>query len=324
MANKLGPSKKDTPVRMSYVVFDLDETMAQLYSVYYFIASLKLKEYVGETRAYILSFFPENLFEEQERAYRLFVKYILEEETSATPLGILRPGILQIMKKLNKLKSKGKVAHVILYSNNGYLPSLEFVRDLIHLHIGNNTLITECIHRTHPLRAQESNWMMKSWDTLRHILINGSCRVLESISSGDVYFFDDLNHTDLQTHLAEQYYRVPAYQFRPSFIRISNIYKKAIEDANVDTGVLLVNVMDLIDLGNHPIFLNPMDTNLQQLMGLFQEVILDTAKPSDLPPLPDRGYQMMLDAMEEIKNRHFKMGKFRRRTHKRRRITIKK
>ena len=117
---------------------------------------------------------------------------------------------------------------------------------------------------------------------------------------------------------------VPAYKFRPSFVRISNIYKKAIEDAKIDTGMLLVNVMDLIDMGNHPIFLNPMDTNLQQLMGLFEEIIVDTAKPSDLPPPPDRGYQMMLDAVDEIKNRHFKMGKFRRRTHKRRRITIKK
>ena len=309
---------------MSYVVFDLDETMAQLYSIYYFIASLKLKEYVGDTRAHILSFFPESLFEEQERAYRLFIERILEEETSATPLGILRPGILEIMKKLNKLKRKGKVAHVILYSNNGHLQSLEFVRDLIHLYVGNNTLITECIHRTHPLRAQESNWMMKSWNTLQHILINGSCNVLEHISPANVYFFDDLNHTDLQTHLAEQYYQVPAYRFRPSFERISNIYIKVIEDAKVDISMLLINVMDLMYVGNQSIFLNPHTMNLQQLMGLFAETILDTAKPSDLPPPPDRGYQMMMDAMEEIKRRHFKMGKVRRRTHKRRRITVKK
>jgi hypothetical protein len=308
---------------MSYVVFDLDETMAQLYSVYYFIASLKLKEYVGENRAYILSFFPENLMEEQERAYRLFVRRILEEETSATPLGILRPGILEVMKQLNKLKRKGKVAHVILYSNNGHLQSLEFVRDLIHLYVG-NTLITECIHRTHPLRAQESNWMMKSWDTLRHILMHGSCHVLENISPANVYFFDDLNHTDLQTHLAEQYYQVPAYRFRPSFERISNIYIKMIEDAKVDISMLLVNVIDLMYASNQSIFLNPQNTNLQQLIGLFGETILDTAKPSDLPPPPDRGYRMMMDAIEEMKSRHFKMGKFRRRTHKRRRLTIKK
>jgi hypothetical protein len=309
---------------MSYVVFDLDETIAQLYSVYYFIVSLKLKEHAGENRAYILSFFPENLMEEQERAYRLFVRRILEEETSATPLGILRPGILEIMKKLNKLKRKGKVAHVILYSNNGHLQSLEFVRDLIQLHVGNNKLITECIHRTHPLRAEESNWMMKSWNTLRHILMYGSCHVLENISPANVYFFDDLNHTDLQTHLAEQYYQVPAYRFRASFERISNIYIKVIEDAKVDISMLLVNVMDLMYAENQSIFLNPQNMNLQQLMGLFAETILDTAKPSDLPPPPDRGYQMMTDVLEEIKNQHFKMGKLRRRTHKRRRITIRK
>lgn len=309
---------------MSYVVFDLDETMAQLYSVYYFIASLKLKDYMGQIRAHMLSLFPESLFEEQERAYHLFIRRILEEETSATPLGILRPGILPIMKQLNKLKRKGKIAHVILYSNNGYLQNLEFVRDLIHLYVGNNNLISECIHRTHHLRAQESNWMIKSWDTLRHILIHGSCRVLESISPADVYFFDDLNHTDLQTHLAEQYYQVPAYQFRPSFERISNIYIKVIEDAKVNVSMLLANVMDLMYVGNQTIYLNPQNMNLQHLMGLFEEVSQDTAKPSDLPPPPDRGYQMMLDAVDNIKNQHFKMGRFRRRTHKRYRLTIKK
>jgi hypothetical protein len=307
---------------MSYVVFDLDETMAQLYSVYYFIASLKLKDYVGENRAYMLTYFPENLFQEQERAYRLFVKRVLEEETSATPLGIIRPGILEIMKKLNKLKRRGKVAHVIIYSNNGYLQSLEFIRDLIHLYVGNNTLITECIHRTHSLRALESNWTMKTWDMLRHIFTRGTCHVLENISPANVYFFDDLNHVDLQTHLAEQYYQVPPYTFRPSVERICTIYKKAMEDAKVDTTMLLVNVIELLNMGT--VTLNPLDTNLQQLMGLFQEVIRDTAKPSDLPPPPDRGYQMMTDAVEEIKNRHFKMSKVRRRTHKRRRLTIKK
>lgn len=309
---------------MSYVVFDLDETMAQLYSMYYFIASLKLKDYVGESRAYMLAYFPESLFEEQERAYHLFVKRILEEETSATPLGIIRPGLLDIMKRLNKLKCNGKVEHVIIYSNNGYLPSLEFIRDLIHLHVGNNKLITECIHRTHFLRTEESNWMIKSWSTLRHILIHGSCRVPENISPASVFFFDDLHHNDLQTHLANHYYQVPSYQFRPSFERISTIYTKVMEDANIDTSMLLVNVIDLIGMGGRPVVLNPLDTNLQQLLGLFKEVVGDTATPSDLPPLPDDGYYMMMNMVERIKNRHIKMGKFRRRTHRKRRLTIKK
>ena len=228
------------------------------------------------------------------------------------------------MKKLNKLKRNGKVEHVIIYSNNGHLQSLEFIRDLIHLYVGNNKLITECIHRTHPLRAQESNWMLKTWDMVRHILTRGTCRVLENISPANVYFFDDLNHTDLQKHLAEQYYQVPPYKFYPSVVRICNIYKKVIEDTKVDDSMLLVNVMELLDMGSHTITLNPLDSNLQQLVGVFQEIIRDTAKPSDLPPPPDRGYQMMTDAVEEIKNRHFKMGKVRRRTHKRRRLTIKK
>ena len=85
---------------MSYVVFDLDETLANLQNIYYFIASLKLKDFVMEHRAYMAHFFPEELFEDQERAYWLFVKYVWEQETSDRPLGILRPGVLDVMKRI--------------------------------------------------------------------------------------------------------------------------------------------------------------------------------------------------------------------------------
>ena len=36
---------------MSYFVFDLDETLAEVYSAYYFIASLKLRETVQTTNS---------------------------------------------------------------------------------------------------------------------------------------------------------------------------------------------------------------------------------------------------------------------------------
>jgi hypothetical protein len=57
----------------------------------------------------------------------LFVKRVVEEENSNTPLGILRPGILPIMEKLHSLKKRGKLTSIIIYSNNKCLPCLEFV-----------------------------------------------------------------------------------------------------------------------------------------------------------------------------------------------------
>ena len=75
---------------MVYFIFDLDETLAELYSVYYFATSLKFESGILES----------NL----DKAYQYFVRDILLTEISNEPLGILRPGILGIMKKLKNLQ----------------------------------------------------------------------------------------------------------------------------------------------------------------------------------------------------------------------------
>ena len=306
---------------MSYVVFDLDETLAYLQNIYYFIASLKLKDFVMEQRSYMAHFFPEELFEDQERAYWLFVKYVWEQETSDRPLGILRPGVLDVMKRLYKLQRKNKIAHVIIYSNNGHLQSLEFVRDIIHMHIGSSTLIRDCIHRTHPLRAFEAQTFAKSWGILRSILIQGQCNALDHVSPKDVYFFDDLNHMDLQMHLAEQYYCVPPYTFSASFTRVSELYASAINEADVDISIFLINIIDLLHIGDRSHFFDITETNVYDIIYVLDDVIKDSRKTVDVPPPPDQGYRMMLDAIDEIKYR-FKLK--RNYTLRKRRITVRK
>lgn len=306
---------------MSYVVFDLDETLAHLTDMYYFIASLKLKDIVMEQRSYMAQFFPEELFEEQERAYQLFVKHVWEQETSERPLGILRPGVLDIMKRLYKLKRKGKVAHVIIYSNNGYLQNLEFVRDIIHMHVGSNTLITDCIHRTHPLRLFEAHTLAKSWGILRSILIQGQCNALEHVSPKDVYFFDDMNHTDLHAHLAEQYYHVPPYTFSAAFSRVSELYASAVNEADVDVSTFLINIIDLLHIGDRSHFFDITETNVYDIIYLLDDAIQDSGRTTDVPPPPDQGYRMMMDAVEEIKYRTKRKRNY---TLRKRRITVRK
>ena len=138
-----------------YFIFDMDETLAELYSVYYFIASLRLKgtlEWVNKDEANNIT---ESLNTSLNKAYNNFVEDVLSEEISTEPLGILRPGILDVMKRLYDLQKKGLVKHVLIYSNNGHLQSLEFIRDLIHKHLGTNNLIGECIHWNHHMRDEE-------------------------------------------------------------------------------------------------------------------------------------------------------------------------
>ena len=54
---------------MSYFVFDLDETLAQIYTVYYFVASLQTYPNMSES-----------LTNSLKKAYKIFVKKIVKEE----------------------------------------------------------------------------------------------------------------------------------------------------------------------------------------------------------------------------------------------------
>jgi hypothetical protein len=157
-------------------------------------------------------------------------------------------------------------------------------------------------------------------------LVHGACNAFQSISPKDVYFFDDLQHTDLQMNLAEQYYCVPSYRFHASFYRLSEIYANAINEAKVDTNMLLINVIDILEVGGRSDVTTMLNTNVYDIIFLFEKKIEHTAAPSDLPPPKDSGYRMMMDAIDEISHRHIKMSLISKKRHtcRKRRYTIRK
>jgi hypothetical protein len=257
-----------------YVIFDLDETIAELYTMYYFIATLKLKESINNTDHVI----PKSLIASVNKAYKKFVTKILEQEVSDKPLGILRPGILEVMTKLCKLQKTGNIKGVIIYSNNSHLQSLEFIRDLIHKHVGTK-LIKDCIHFNHPMRSPQN--INKTWDEIKNIMIKGKCNA-SNIDPKTVYFFDDLNHPDLQEKL-DHYYKVPPYHFKAPFDRVADIYKDAI--SNVDV-IFTKYVCDIVGEKG------------KDIIKLFKK---KTGKTDTNPPMPDRGIDIMLNAINGIK-----------------------
>jgi hypothetical protein len=276
----------------------MDETLAELYSVYYFIASLRLKETLEEDIPHIGEFIPTDLLKSLRVAYNMFVRDILSEETSEKPLGILRPGILIIMKNLYELQKAGKVKNVLLYSNNGHLESLEFIRDLIHEYIGSNRLISECIHWYHHMRDGERATLTasKTWAVLKEIMINGNCKAPANLEPSSVYFFDDLDHKDLQVNLGSRYYKVPAYTFKASFNRIADIYKASLIRAKVDIPKFSDFVLNIFM--NAEININKSSTDLlNHIIEVFKRKTRNTVNEDMLPPLPDRGIEMMMEAM---------------------------
>jgi hypothetical protein len=283
-----------------YFVFDMDETLAELYSMYYFIASLRLRDTWKEHHR---SHFPESLEYSLQRAYRMFVRQVLAEEVSDFPLGVLRPGILEVMLELHFLKRKGMLDGVIIYSNNSHLPSLEFIRDLIHTYIGSDDLIKDCIHWHHPMRGEErilqAGFSNKTWSVLHRIMHRGHCQAPSSLEPSQVHFFDDLEHHDLKRVLQQNYHLVPAYQFRASFDRLASIYRDVLEYTNVDVNAMMEYVIPLFTTEDDVMMIN-MDDEIQSMLEFYRDKTKRTANENQLPPLWDSGVQMMMYVIERV------------------------
>jgi hypothetical protein len=283
---------------MSYFVFDMDETLADMHSIYYFIASLRVKEIWDKDDEKEMGPLPENFIKKVDAAYEYFLTEVLKEETSKKPLGVLRPGILDIMENIYALQQNKQINHMLIYSNNGHLQSLEFVRDLIHKHLNTTTLIGECIHWNHHMRQEEKSnkpgYAVKTWNVLKNIIVNGHCGALPTLQTNEVFFFDDLDHPDLRVQLKDNYYKVPAYRFKASFDRLSDIYTKALEHAKVDEQEFIKYVFHVY---KKPNILTPED--LDDLLILFLQVTQETVSEDTLPPKPDEGLEMMKDALNK-------------------------
>lgn len=304
---------------MSYFIFDLDETLGNLSSVYYHIVTLKMKKYVVNQREYMGLYYPDELHHNLEKAYELFVKAVLQQEQSDEPLGILRPGILNVMKELSILKRQHKVVNVAIYSNNSHLESIEFVKDLINYHVGME-LIKECIPRYHPMRYEDNQTSVpiKTWQVLKRILVEGNCKAARSLEPKNVFFFDDLRHMDLEIHLKERYYQVSPYSFRAPLSRINAIYEVCLHQAKVSIGLLLQYMVDIVEMGNAVFLANPLQGTMSDLLDIFQKVVGETGE--NVPQGFDVGVLMMNDAVQDAARKKRK----RRWTMKQRRYTVRK
>jgi len=300
---------------MSYVVFDLDQTLADISVVFYFLMSLTIKAVIKEKQPYMLPYFSEELQERLMLAYYRFVERIAVEEKSEHPLGILRPGILGIMRKIKKMYKI--IKSVTIYSNNQYLPSLIFIQDLIHCSIG-EPIIQTCIHWNHPCRAFDhytSPRITKTWDTLKHILVEQGAPA--DLKPEQVFFFDDQEHPTLHESLQNHYYKVPEYQSPDSFDRIALIYADCLEEAKVNIYDLYGYLTDVLE--EEMIYQDVSKFTMTDLIDLLRKMTRIT------PWLNiGNGIRVMKSALQDIKIHHQVIHHHKIYTRKNRRHTIKK
>jgi hypothetical protein len=217
---------------MAYFVFDLDETLGDFYSVFHFLCNLR-NEHCGGSLPH-----PE-LRDFLDIAYTSFVSTLTSMELSESPLGLLRPGILDIMHRLKILKDQGLIKSLVIYSNNGHLANLELARDIIQMAVQDYTLFSDCIHWERPERQEEYIFPKlvghanKTWEVLYKLLTNGPTQASKSIQPNDIYFFDDQKHVLMKELPEGHYIKVDGYSFKASSERIATAYQMAIEDSDL-------------------------------------------------------------------------------------------
>lgn len=302
---------------MRYVAFDLDQTLADVTSVHLFLVSLTIRTYLEEHKPYMVAYFPSELEEQLKQAYQLFVHRIAKEERTARPLGIIRPGMFGIMRQIDKIKSA--IKGVVIYSNNRYLPSLVLVRDIIH-HVIGNPIIGSCIHWHHPCRTSDHETqpsITKSWGTLKAVLIDQGAPL--DLSPDRVLFFDDQEHTNLQSALQTNYYKVPIYQIHDSFDRIAAIYIKCLEEAKVNMYYVYLYLAEIMEEKLTPV--GPSHFVTSDLISLIKK---GTGHTHPSMHTYDHGVRLMRHAIQDmmIQEQAIRGGK--RRTHRNHRHTIKK
>jgi hypothetical protein len=275
---------------MYYFVFDLDETLGQMHSVFYFLCDLRQKTTTLKGQDP-----PPDLVGPINLAYREFVRLIAEEEDSDTPLGILRPGILEVMSQLKRLKRLGTVANVIIYSNNGSLSTLNLVRDVIHYVIKDNTLICDTIHLDRAGREPEKALRAKTWEVLSQLLKTGPCKAPTNIKPSDIFFFDDLKHVIAKTE-GIHYIQVAPYKYKTSFDRLAKIYLEALDIAGITIDSDLLQKF----LKYTRYCSGKISQTIEDHLALYREYTPGTAGKNNLTPPMNIGSQDMFQAILSV------------------------
>lgn len=149
----------------AYVAFDLDNTLGFFeytnpLSFFWSPEMLTNPEQAHVNPGIKLRPPPHSLLRCLAHARQLFVHWLLssrEEEPVPKSIlhKILRPNLATLLAPLLRLRKKGLLKTVIIYSNTGVGPSLEFAKELIETKFGCHGLFDLLADHWHPLRRHD-------------------------------------------------------------------------------------------------------------------------------------------------------------------------
>lgn len=223
-----------------WFVFDLDETLTHMNPYFCLICSFFLRDIaINAGRPNLAKNVPASLGDRVQEAYDLFVQRCAEAELSGEPLGILRPGIVNLFRKIGQLKDAGVAGGAFIYSNNGTKRVLQFVADVLHSAVGRNDLICDNVHLRDARRGPEVRSRVKQIATILSILQSAPCSASVVPTADDIFFFDDTIHPDIRAAIGDKYIQVSPYSYQVDAGKMGDIYIQCLRDVGILDGANL-------------------------------------------------------------------------------------
>jgi hypothetical protein len=210
-----------------WFVFDMDETLTHVSPYRVLLCTFFTAEFAKAMKREGKAT-PEEIREPLAKAYEEFFRACVAAETSAHPLGILRPGMAELFQRIGKLKDEGNVGGCLIYSNNRTRRILEFIRDFIHAILGRDDLIGDIAHARDKRRGEEGS--AKRVATILKFLRDGPYEAA-GVKEEDIFFFDDIDHADISAKIGDRYIRVWPYEYRVNTDRIVKLYMESLRKA---------------------------------------------------------------------------------------------
>jgi hypothetical protein len=250
---------------MAVVAFDLDETIGRFGNLDGFLFFIYPKSLYGGQMAGSEPFVPsEGLQTKLQRFFDVFVDCLLAK---GPDLGMLRPGILDIMKVFVEAKARGEVKAAAIYSNNGNIGLLRLAKAVIEKALNAPGFFCDLVCWYDPRRKGEivrgkPGHAAKTYAMLKKIFRSPNCGV-GSVEPESVYFFDDLKHPDIFAEIGpENYFQVVPYKQDPPVQEIFDCFLSTKE------------ATDLFEDDEYYNYIAPILTTFNQpLEGRFESVL---------------------------------------------------
>lgn len=278
-----------------WFVFDLDETLTHVDPFVSILCTFFREEvYTNIGKLKYATPAPDSIRAELQDAYRRFVEGCAQAELTDLPLGMIRPGMIPLFRKIGQLKDAGLLGGCLIYSNNSLRKMIEFIRDVIHTAVGRNDLVCDTMNRLDPRRLDDPKSHQKTLATIQKVVQEGSCKAATSPEPSTIFFFDDLVHPDLKANLEDNYIQVKPYTYRVSLTRLTQIYKQSLRDAGIlDGGVkqgAFFNHIGKCFPGTQPVNSDVLDS----------KILNSTAPTNNNPPPADESLDQIMSYLDTI------------------------